>query len=410
MREQICERVPPFILRPGGTEMWIDATPIRRDWAGGPIEISEVLYEFDGPVIFTARIGLNTLLFAKRDETPDGEFFLAVDTDSTTLTALREGRISLRGALSRAEAWLIETDIGFAVRGFQTVPSSRLGLLLPARNAGLLAGFGTVPDTIEQAEAFIAFRFAGAEMTEEAVPLSTFKALVDQFSDFVRRTLTPVSLHTGRDNRFFDLLMYQPRFSSLVLAAKQPDFDVASIERSPRLRDVSPEALYQETQTQGKAFWQSISTLTEQIERTGTLSRDIINAEKEVLQNIVGLVPSEYNSLESVEITININRVHETIKIDRSTGHRISAAHDQSQSSGKTITGVITEVNGESGTFLLKDVAEKITTCDLDWELFQRLDEQGEIRRGRRLRISGDYYPRTRRGYLWTDREPTFLN
>lgn len=64
---------------------WDPTREVRTDWQGGPVTPCDVLYEVDGPTIFTAQVGLSKLLFFKHDETEDADIFVAAavsDADS----------------------------------------------------------------------------------------------------------------------------------------------------------------------------------------------------------------------------------------------------------------------------------------------------------------------------------------
>ncbi len=389
--------------------MWVDHVPVERHWGGGSVAVTEILLEFDGPVIFRAKVGLNDYLFAKRDEIDDLNYYLAVETNDEIVGALKGGRLPLRGALYQADAWLIEARL-LEVSAFQLISEESIGRFLPAPNAGLLSAFGAVPDTIEQAEAFLSFRFLGASIRKGHVPLSVLQEKVNQFSNFVRKTLTPPALANGRDSRFFDVQMAEPRFSSLVLAAKKPEFDFQSISTSPRLRGVDRQQLLNEAGEQGQNFWNSLTSAADQIEHNGHLSRDFIANQQAFLDNLYGLVPSADSGLERVEITFNNGTQMQAVFLDRQAGDIIADAQENRRSDRKTIRGVIIEINGDSRTFLIKDLVERQCTCAIPWETFERLDAQGELRRGRQVAINGQFTKRTRRDYIWSDNPIVFLN
>jgi hypothetical protein len=56
-----------------------------------------VLYEYDGPAIFTAMIGLSEFLFYKADELEECDVFVAAETDDATVDLVLSGRLSVRG-------------------------------------------------------------------------------------------------------------------------------------------------------------------------------------------------------------------------------------------------------------------------------------------------------------------------
>ncbi|WP_027571315.1 hypothetical protein [Bradyrhizobium sp. WSM1743] len=65
-------------------------------WSDDPLVPQEVLYSFDGPVVFVAQVGLSRTLFVKFDEGDENSFFHASQIDDDHLLALRAGKLSLR--------------------------------------------------------------------------------------------------------------------------------------------------------------------------------------------------------------------------------------------------------------------------------------------------------------------------
>ena len=321
--------------------MWVDAAPIHRDWHGGEVRVLETLYEFEGPIVFVARVGFNELLFAKRDEGEAFDFYLAVESDERTVAALKEGRLSLRGALDQSEAWLIESDLQ-AVNGFQNLREGQFDDLLPQPKVGLYSRFGLVPDTLEQAEALIAFRFVGPAVQGGSVPLSVLQDKINDFATFVKKAFLPQALMTGRDYRFFDLQMAEPRFSSLVLAAKKPKFDVDRISSSKRLEDIDPALLIEQTGDQGKEFWELLRQTLEQIDLTGEISNDFKVANQIFLSNLKGLIPNDSENLTRVEVTFNDGILLHTAIIEGDKRRKIVDAQLEIEGYDvRTLVGVI---------------------------------------------------------------------
>src|SRR4051812_12933527 len=111
---------------------WDPNRPVQTNWQGGIITPSDVLYEIEGPTIFTAQVGLSTLLFFKHDETDDAEIFVAAVVDDADVIALRKGRISVRGALSYRNAWLVMVNHDYVVERYQSHDQSSITPYLPA--------------------------------------------------------------------------------------------------------------------------------------------------------------------------------------------------------------------------------------------------------------------------------------
>jgi hypothetical protein len=145
--------------------MWNPARPIRRDWPSGRIEPLDALYEWDGPVIFTAEIGLYIHLFFIKDEQESGEYFISCMVDEQELRALKDGRLSVRGVFTSKPGWLLQLDFNLVVLAFQELSIDDLAALLPSHGVGLSAGAGLLPDSLDQAESLMAFKFYSKAMS-----------------------------------------------------------------------------------------------------------------------------------------------------------------------------------------------------------------------------------------------------
>lgn len=390
--------------------MWIDTVPIQRDWNGGKIQIVETYYEFDGPVVFQARVGLNKLLFAKRDEGEYADFYLAVEADELTIDALRSGRLSLRGALNQRRAWLIETDLK-EVFGFQGFVEGEYDALLPTAKAGLFSRYGVVPDTLEQADAFIAFRFVGPAVARGQVRLSILQEKINHFSNFIKKALVPRTLLNGRDYRFFDVEMAEPRFSSLLIAAKKPTFNEQKILQSRRIGNIDIEQLNQQANNQGNEFWSLLSDTIDIIDRNGELSEDFVINNQNFLENLSGLIPDEGEGLNRVEVTFNDGNHLKTVIIEDENRRKIVEAQKSIERlDTRTIMGVIVEVNGDAETFIIKDAADRQTTCLIRSSEFEELDNRNALYRGRQVSVTGTFTRRTRRDQIFIERPIVFLN
>ena len=206
--------------------MWDEHKPILRNWTAGAIQIDEILYELDGPTIFTANIGISRFIFLKKDELDDLDVYIACQTNKEEVDLLKSGSISVRGILSHKAAWVFETDLDLNVIRYQERSFEGIESLLPPKGIGLLSRFGVVPDSVGQAQAFMAFKFTGQVLSSRSMPLSVFKGLIDGISSLVRQALVPSALSRGRDARFFDVQIGEPQFASLLVTIKSADLDV----------------------------------------------------------------------------------------------------------------------------------------------------------------------------------------
>ena len=376
--------------------MWNGSHPIRTDWLTGTVHPQEVLYEMDGPVFFVATVGLSNYFFFKKAELEESDLFLACVAELAEVEALKEGRLSIRGALNKEIGWLIEMDFDHNVVRFQRL--------------ALLSNFGDAPNTLAQANAFMAFKFYSQVITNRLVPLRLLTETVEGVgvSKFVRGALTPLSLVGGRDGRFFDVQVGEPLLASLLISIERPTIDAAGLRDNKRTSKLSPTDLEEASVERGRETWNVIQQAIEAFNPQSTTQFNALD-HREFLENIVDLMPSQHNEFEKLEITIRRGKSTQLLTIDRQIGEKLIQEHHDLDGKVLSIEGVITEVNGESDTFLLRDNSYWVTTCSPLGGLFQQLDDAGVMNRGQRMRVTGKYWRRTRRGFLSFDEYPIIL-
>lgn len=88
----------------------------------GALTPSEVLYEFEGPCIFTARAAHGAAVLAYLSEDLEDEQrlrYIVATTSEATVDELKHGVISVREALDRGSLWVVDFDYGYRpVRAF----------------------------------------------------------------------------------------------------------------------------------------------------------------------------------------------------------------------------------------------------------------------------------------------------
>lgn len=128
---------------------WADWTSGHRNWPFGKLEPHESLYDFQGSAIFLKEVGVHTLLFFRSDIHDDGDFFVAAAVSDEERDALKEGRLSVRGAFTARTCWLFDVDFECGVRRYEQVASADIEPLLPPSGVALYPGLPRVPDVLE---------------------------------------------------------------------------------------------------------------------------------------------------------------------------------------------------------------------------------------------------------------------
>jgi hypothetical protein len=292
------------------------------------IQPSEILLYYDGPAVFTAQIGPFETLFYKFDELDDSDLFLAVPLGKNTLALLMDGVLSIRGALQGDSAWVIEAESDLSILRTWSMSGSDIpATILPARRTGIRPGLRGVADTVAALSALFALSFEGDTLTRKGMPLSAFRTLVDNAYEAARRILVPQIL-AGTRSGTLDFEIAEPKFSSFVLALKQPLIDVAKVQkRVKQLRKHAGQApdsdnIGDEIGANGAGFVRDIEEITDSAAK-GEISAHLVEQSFTVLDRISSIVPSEQNKLTELEIASNVGGDRTSVVISIDEGEKI---------------------------------------------------------------------------------------
>lgn len=384
--------------------MWIDR-PRHSNWNGGPVAPVDVLFEFEGPSIFISRVGFSDYIFLKQDEDEEVDFYLASPVYEEEIQALKNGRLSLHGAVSPSETFLIAVDSSWNVIEFQRWDYSDFKNILPKKGLGLSRKFGVVPDTLEQANAWVSFKFEGEAMSRKSMPLSTLKSLIDDVSEVARAVLMPGALSSGRNSRFFDLQVAPVRFSSLLIAIEEPKIDEGGLQRSKETKLLSVSNLMSEAEDKSAKFLDELNTATSLVGRGNGMSDDEVETHFEILDRIAHIIPTGRNDLSKLQISHYNGGRTQIVSIDKSLGDKLLAARASVEAPTRTIVGVVTEVNDSSRTFIIKDASDRHTTV-APGARYELMVENKMNRIGRVLLVKGKLWERARRDYMMLTADP----
>lgn len=379
--------------------MWVDGRPFLTKWYGDAVSPAEILYELDGPAIFTSHAGPATFLCFKVAEENEGDVFLVAPVEDEELVALRSGNLSMRGAMSHREAWLAEINFDFEVIRYQEQSYQEYGKLLPDKGVALYSSFGEAADTLEQSEAFLSFKFESGLMSALSMPLSVLKGRLDAVSDVVRGALMPERLSYGRKGRFFDPEVFPLRFDSLLIAIKEPQFDEQGLLSSKETAGFTPESLVSESEDLGARFVEELEE-TANLARGNGLTKAEANLHFELLDRIAGIVPTTKNELTRLQVGFRTKAGVKLVSIDKRTGDNIVAARQSIQAPIRRIKGTIIELNDDAKTFIVKDAAGRQTTVNPLAEKYQEMIDRDLMKIGQRLLVTGRLWERIRRDYI----------
>jgi hypothetical protein len=355
---------------------------------------TEVLYYYDGPVIFTANIGLTEFLFYKIDELQSSDLFLLAQTHDSVNKALMQGHLSLRGSITSDNCWILEIDRKFDAKRYWKVSSADLPLdLLPERGFGLETGNTQSADSVAQACSFFSVRFAGEHLQTGQLPFSRFKSLLDNVYDSIRKIFPSPVIEQETLGRVFDFEILPPLFGSLIIAVNKPEIEKKQIKK--KIRDSFNQELVTHSLEQNRStFFDNMGDILDEA-RKGEIRPGFAMEHFITLDQVNELVPTESNDLEQVEFRGGAS-IGKPVFVDDKLGSRIRRAHRIAESSERQITGVVVEVNAESGTFIIKDFQHRLTTCISNDEAIER---QG-VSIHSKVQVKGDFQQRIQRDLL----------
>lgn len=185
----------------------------------GALTPSEVLYEFEGPCIFSAETAHGTSVLAYLSEEMEDEPYLRYIVSTTsraTIDDLKRGAISVREALDRGSLWIVDLDYkhtplrAFAVRSEQLPEDA-----MPLRGIMLWSSL----------EPALTVRLEGTEVQEGRVPAAAFT----QVAEIAGKAMKPVFEWAARGLRQ-DTSGRPPEWLRLLYAMPAQRFAFGSLE------------------------------------------------------------------------------------------------------------------------------------------------------------------------------------
>jgi hypothetical protein len=373
-------------------------------WSDQAIVPGEILYAFDGPVVFVSQVGLSNTLFVKFQEEEDGSYYHACSIDDAHLTALRSGELSLRGALISDQSFVVLLTHSLHVKRFwQEEMRNVSDKMLPKRRVGLSSKGGLIWDSLEEARALLALTFQGRSLGKAIMPLGMLTALVNKTHEAARRILLPPQL-AGLKSASVDFQVSPPKFSSLVLALQHPVFRTAVIEK--RLTgDQDREQLETEIQTNSSDFVDNIAELSESADK-GEISLAIAQEKFSSLEQIRTIVPTERNKLTELAITSNTENKRSLVVVSHETGDKMVRARKLIEARPVTDFGRLIQVNDKRNTVVYQSVRGQEVTFTLEQATFKTMEAEGRLKLGYRIRAVGYLERRARRDALTLTETP----
>lgn len=387
---------------------WVDWTTGNTAWPFGTLVPDEVLYDFDGPAIFTQCVGLDNFLFYKSDEHGDGDYFVAVSISPEEIGALKSGRLSVRGALNQSKCWIFDVDLDLNIRRYEQKKISQLAALLPSNGVPLYAKYKTVPDSMDQATSPLAFKFFGDELKDGLMPLDLFKNLVTNVYDVVRRSFVPPSLSVAKVADSLAFPMRQPVLASLLIAIDHPSIDVSRLRRRDNTKFLDPNQVLAEAKALGVRFLESVERSVD-VAMSGKITKTFARDNFSLLDNINDIVPGEYGDISKLQVSSYLGDRNIFFELDREAGEKLRHAYKEVRDSPIVIDGVIVGMIEKSRSVILRSNVGREVTCYFVRSIYDDLLARGELVIGRRLLVSGSFQARDYRDLIKVDGPPKLL-
>lgn len=361
-------------------------------WTDQPVVPDEILYAFDEPIVFSARVGLSNALFVKFDEDGGLNYYYVCPISSETLAALKSNELSLRGALTTAPNSIVEIDGQFSVKRYWDSGVLEEGLL-PERRVGLRPSTGPICESLEEARALFALTFQGTSLGRAGMPLGLLTALINKTHEAARRILLPPTL-VGLKSASIDFNVAQPRFSSLVIALERPLFKHKLLKRLNT--EGTSHELISEIEENSEEFVQNISELSDSAAK-GEISLSVAQEHFASLEQIKSIVPTERNKLTELAITTNTEERRSIVVLSHETGDKIVRARKLIEARPVTDHGRIIQTNEKRCSVVYQSVRGKEVTFTMDDAAFQNMEQDGQLKLGNRIRVVGYLERRARR-------------
>ena len=386
---------------------WTPDSRPMPSFGGDPITPDRILYAYEGPTIFVANFGPVEALFLKVDEDNDSNLYLVTRAVGAKIEALLQGRLSIYGAMDEDQFWIVETDTSFRTKrywscGRADVPED----FFPEPSLGLYARFGRLPNTVEQANAFLSVKLEGKSLTSDSIPFNTFKNFVNNIYSAMRNVLIP-SLLEGSQGSTFDFEIFQPKLGSLILAIKDPIVNRAMLAKKAKTSDDAIlDAVEGQVSEQRKFFFDALRPVVAMADQQ-EFNLSSVEGDFSVVDHIRFVLPNDGNIIESVEFNATFDGKLNSVFISEKAGARISRAYERAEASALTLHGTITEINDDSGSFRVKSINGRITTCRVIRDVFDDVKNDPIFSIGSLVEIVGRFERRKRIDLLYSDRRPT---
>lgn len=328
----------------------------------GALTPSEVLYEFEGPCIFTAKAAHGATVLAYLSEALEDEErlrYIVATTSEGTVDELKQGVISVREALDRGSLWMVDFDYGYRpVRAFAVSSQQLPEDAMPLRGTMLWSSL----------EPALTVRLDGSDVRGGRIPAAAFT----QAAEIAGKALKPVFEWAARGLRQ-DTNGRPPEWLRDLYAMPAQRFAFGSLE-------VAFGRVYLGTESQSNLpFGHEHLPSPREIQETGwsalreglawAVSQDSVPSGEgdddkwlAILESMRRLAPASTGPVSAIELWGSIIGAQDRrVRLDRSSTKRIRTSlmelKKRHEVQLRVFTGRVRDLDLDKLTLILRDVA-----------------------------------------------------
>lgn len=323
-----------------------------------PIVPDEILYELDGPMIFTFVVNRRMHLAYMCGDSRGLSRFTVASTNDITIKKMKDGEISVREALYSPWLWCMDLNSKGEVEScWATSPEELPSKALP-------------PDGVmidPELEPVFSVRVEGSKLSHDNVPASVIKRAVDGAYTALKKMSEEIAggMSAGRPakawKQLFDLPAQHARIGSFEIAFKEPQPIQSSL---PDIDDAS-----EQLKTLGHDFSEALSWAVDR-------SADTSSPKLQLLEAMEKLVPPQHGLIERVYIGGSlISDGHREYVLDRDVTKKVRKALISARDRTEqiiTLVGEPRELDKDRLSFRLRTAtSEGDYTCTFQEDMYE---------------------------------------
>jgi len=345
---------------------WVISGPAAPVADFGRLEPIEVLYEYDGPRLFTAKCAFGDVLCFLTDDDGKRLRYILAPTNPTILEKLKNGYRPLRDALDQPWVWFVDVGYdGIPVAAWQGTLADAPSDTLPQEGVMLWPHL----------EPIFALRAVGEGLAEGNVPMSVVRQVIDGATTALKKIANQVFDEAKRQGRkansirqFYDLPILGFSYSSFEVAFRLP---------------IGKQGMFDATGTPDEAtaaFVEIGQRLESALKWAIKPDEDAKPPSIELLEALEKLVPPQTGTVKSIELRGRMFDAAETrFTLSRESSKGVRRALTQARAVQEQIakvTGLVREFDKDAFSFTLRETDDgKDHVCRFSPEFYDDLLE-----------------------------------